>query len=289
MTTGAVLAGGVSLRFGRLKQFYPVDGEPLIDRVARILAGVADDIVVVASPSLAPYLRDTGYRIIVDDMSLPCSGPLRALATLDASLDEYIYAPVDAAWLTARGARALRNLCRENPRGLSTPVLGGGVMPMLFGCKGRGETPFLDACIETGLWGRPSHGYRASERLLIAGTVHMGVDPLEYETLNNPGLLVEPPRVEPGEGVHKLSPRSLFLDHVRALKRGDPSGAYLAFRREVGEYLGRGLRSLTVHTYKDICLHASHLGLHGMVDCSMARKGRRRIYPGAAGKFTSLF
>ncbi len=287
--TGAVLAGGVSLRFGTLKQFYRIDGEPLLYRVSRVLEEVSDRVVIAASPSLAPYLKDVGYRVIVDDMTLPCSGPLRALATLDMMLDEFIYAPVDAAWLTSRGVRALAMLCSEIPRGLATPVLGGGIMPMLFGCKRPGETPFLDACLETGWWGRPSHGYRASSSLLLAGTSSLGVDPLEYETLNNPRLLEEPPRVGHGHGVHRLAPRVFFLEHVRALKRGDPVGAYLAFRRELEEYTSRGIRSLIVHTYKDLCIHAAKLGLHGVVDCSMARKGRRRIYPGAASKFTSLF
>jgi len=46
--TGIVLAAGLSTRMGTLKQVLPVDGEPMIVRVCRLLldAGV-DDIVVI--------------------------------------------------------------------------------------------------------------------------------------------------------------------------------------------------------------------------------------------------
>lgn len=48
--SGLVLAGGRSRRMGADKALLVVDGERLVDRAARVLAGVCDEVMVAAGP-----------------------------------------------------------------------------------------------------------------------------------------------------------------------------------------------------------------------------------------------
>ena len=56
MLTGAILAGGKSLRYGSNKALEMFEGRSLIEHAVRSLVGVCDPILVVAN-DLAPYLH----------------------------------------------------------------------------------------------------------------------------------------------------------------------------------------------------------------------------------------
>lgn len=81
MVSGILLAGGKSTRFGRSKALEPFDGQPLISRVARRLAHVANEmIVVVDSKATAETLPiPKGAKVVVD--AYPGKGPLGAIYT----------------------------------------------------------------------------------------------------------------------------------------------------------------------------------------------------------------
>jgi molybdopterin-guanine dinucleotide biosynthesis protein A len=77
MLTLAILAGGMSNRMGQTKAIIPFQGEPLIQRVLDRLAGLADEVIVIA-PILQEYLS-LDVRIVQD--YLPGQGPLGGLYT----------------------------------------------------------------------------------------------------------------------------------------------------------------------------------------------------------------
>ena len=56
MLTGAILAGGKSLRYGRNKALEPFRGKSLIERAVESLRGLGDPILVIAN-DLVPYLH----------------------------------------------------------------------------------------------------------------------------------------------------------------------------------------------------------------------------------------
>lgn len=76
--TGAVLAGGRSLRMGADKAGLDLAGRPLLHHVLAALASVADDLLVVGPPDRLPPLPP-GVRAVDDHQ--PGRGPLGGVAT----------------------------------------------------------------------------------------------------------------------------------------------------------------------------------------------------------------
>jgi len=76
-TTGIVLAGGRSERFGRDKLAEPVPERPLLHLPVLALAAVCEEVLVVAAPGATPDLPDGAARVLHDGEPQP--GPLAGL------------------------------------------------------------------------------------------------------------------------------------------------------------------------------------------------------------------
>jgi molybdopterin-guanine dinucleotide biosynthesis protein A len=74
--SAAIMAGGKSKRMGQDKAWIELDGEPLIKRVADVLAEVADEVIVVAND---PRYESLGLRVVRDHW--PDGGALGGIAT----------------------------------------------------------------------------------------------------------------------------------------------------------------------------------------------------------------
>jgi molybdenum cofactor guanylyltransferase len=74
--SAAIMAGGKSTRMGQDKAWIELDGEPLIKRVADVLAEVADEVIVVAND---PRYESLGLRVVRD--RYPAAGALGGIAT----------------------------------------------------------------------------------------------------------------------------------------------------------------------------------------------------------------
>lgn len=74
--SAAIMAGGRSKRMGQDKAWIELDGEPLIKRVADVLAQVADEVIVVANE---PRYASLGLRVVKD--RYPNGGALGGIAT----------------------------------------------------------------------------------------------------------------------------------------------------------------------------------------------------------------
>lgn len=74
--SAAIMAGGKSRRMGQDKAWIELDGEPLIRRVAAVLAEVADEVLVVANE---PRYASLGLPVVPD--RYPAGGALGGIAT----------------------------------------------------------------------------------------------------------------------------------------------------------------------------------------------------------------
>jgi molybdopterin-guanine dinucleotide biosynthesis protein A len=80
--TGIVLAGGHATRFARDKLVEPIDGEPLLWRPIRVLAGVSDEVIVATAAGRSypmPGDIDTPISFVADER--PGAGPVEGLRT----------------------------------------------------------------------------------------------------------------------------------------------------------------------------------------------------------------
>lgn len=92
-TTGIVLAGGASARFGADKLVAPLEGRPLLHHALAAAAAVADRLVVVLAPrGPVPSLpTDLGVPVVVARDREPGVGPLVGLlAGLQATPDDHL-------------------------------------------------------------------------------------------------------------------------------------------------------------------------------------------------------
>ena len=96
--SAAIMAGGRSKRMGQDKAWIELDGEPLIKRVADVLAQVADEVIVVANE---PRYASLGLRVVRD--KYPEGGALGGIATGvgAAAHDTVLVAACDMPFLSA--------------------------------------------------------------------------------------------------------------------------------------------------------------------------------------------
>jgi len=129
--TGTVLAGGRSLRMGIDKTLLPMDGEPLVSRVAAAVDSVcAHTIVVTNRPeALEGITLPAGVRIAQDEVAY--QGPLGGLATaLGVAGAEWVLAvAADMPWLSADVVRKLWD-ARDGAQ-VVIPVSSKGSEPLL--------------------------------------------------------------------------------------------------------------------------------------------------------------
>jgi molybdopterin-guanine dinucleotide biosynthesis protein A len=102
--SAAIMAGGKSVRMGQDKAWIELDGEPLIARVAAVLAQVADEVIVVAND---PKYESLGLRVVRDRW--PAGGALGGIATGvgAATYDTVLVAACDMPFLSAEVWRIL--------------------------------------------------------------------------------------------------------------------------------------------------------------------------------------
>jgi len=102
--SAAIMAGGKSKRMGQDKAWIELDGEPLITRVASVLAQVADEVIVVANE---PRYASLGLRVVHD--KYPEGGALGGIATgvAAATHDTVLVAACDMPFLSAAMWRLL--------------------------------------------------------------------------------------------------------------------------------------------------------------------------------------
>ncbi len=106
---GVILAGGKSLRMGRDKALIEIDGIPLIRRLADILLGLTDHVVVSANDRAA--YKFLGLPVVTDTFN--GQGPLAGLhaAMVHSPLPLFLVVACDLPRIHAALLRRLVQLC----------------------------------------------------------------------------------------------------------------------------------------------------------------------------------
>lgn len=138
---GIILAGGQGRRLGQPKEWLEVGGIPMILRVSRVLAQVAEPVLVVGGQRAPEGLR------LVPDAAL--AGPLRALhlGMIATEAQAYLAVACDMPFLH-RGALQLL-VDRAGEAEVVLPVIGGRDQP-LCALYARACLPALAQVLEAG-------------------------------------------------------------------------------------------------------------------------------------------
>jgi molybdopterin-guanine dinucleotide biosynthesis protein A len=188
MITGAVLAGGKSLRFGKNKALHRYGGKRLIDWAIESLRPFCDTIMVVAN-DIVPYM-DMEVMLAMD--VIPHQGPLGGIYTA------LLFSP--AEWVLVKGTDMpflvpeMASLLIEAKDGFDAvvPTLSDGYDPLVALYNRRCLPAIARRLAVPG--GRKVIGfYREIKLLTIAEDKWRKVDPdaLSFKNLNTPVDLAE--------------------------------------------------------------------------------------------------
>jgi molybdopterin-guanine dinucleotide biosynthesis protein A len=144
---GLVLCGGHSRRMGLDKALLQVDGGPLVLRVARRLAEVADPVLL--APGVPGRFEATGYAELAD--AAPDGGPLGGLVAglLAAPHPHLAVVAVDMPHASPAVIRLLARVCAEGSWDAALPVTSAGSEP-LHAVYSRGAAGLLQAALAEG-------------------------------------------------------------------------------------------------------------------------------------------
>ncbi len=150
MTTGGiVLCGGRSSRMGRPKAWLPLGGEPMLLRVVRVVASVADPVVVVAAGGQALPDLPAGIEVVRDaaEGNGPVQGLAAGLVALGGRVNAAAVTGCDTPFLTSDLLRRLIDL--RGAAAACVPVLDEIPRP-LPGVYAVGVLPEVQALLAAG-------------------------------------------------------------------------------------------------------------------------------------------
>jgi len=145
LTTGVLLVGGASVRFGSPKALARLDGETLAERAWRVLGDACDGRIAVGKAADALGLP---FPVIDDaiDVRAPIAGVVAGLRA--AAHDVAVVLPVDAPLVTAELLRRLASACPDAAFTQSGPLPGAyrrTALPALEAALAEGRLKLRDA------------------------------------------------------------------------------------------------------------------------------------------------
>ena len=151
---GFVQAGGGSTRFGKDKALVRFSGQTMLERTARLLSNVCDDVFIIA-PEKRYDIRDR--RILPDRW--PGEGPLSGIVTALHHLEEVcngapqilaLILGCDLPFLTAEFLAHLRERASRSKALVVVPQSAGGLEP-LCACWNPAAVAKLQAAFDSGV------------------------------------------------------------------------------------------------------------------------------------------
>lgn len=179
---GVILCGGESSRMGSPKAWLDFGGEPLLTRIARVVAEAAWPIVVVAAPGQDVPPLPASIEIVRDPVSGrgPLVGIAAGLTAIASRAEAAFVSSTDAPFLNAaliRRLHALRGAMYE----VAVPRTGGRHHPLsaIYGSSVRETIANLLAedRLRTSLVLERARTLVADEALLLAGEELAAADP----------------------------------------------------------------------------------------------------------------
>lgn len=110
LLSAAILAGGASRRMGTDKALLMLAGQTLLERAISVLAGVADDVIVVGD---RPAYHAFGVPVVRD--AYPSTGPIGGIATAlqFAQHDDVLVVACDMPFLSSQLLFAMADMPRS--------------------------------------------------------------------------------------------------------------------------------------------------------------------------------
>ncbi|OGS42809.1 MAG: hypothetical protein A3K67_04475 [Euryarchaeota archaeon RBG_16_62_10] len=209
MLSGAVLSGGLGTRMGKEKGMMVLGGVPLVRRVADIVAGVTDEVIVSVGPGKSSLYRGVvGDKArIVEDREADI-GPLEGMSrAFEAAEGEYvIVSPCDTPFLKQELCRSISSKARGMDG--AVPVVRGYLEP-LHGAYDRVRClRAIERAIKEG-------GRRATEVVETLDIMRIDEEDLRafdpelssFENLNSPEAMKEAERRLASDPGHMPQPR----------------------------------------------------------------------------------
>ena len=167
LTTGVLLVGGASARFGSPKPLVRLGGETLAERAWRALGEACDERIAVGKSADALGLP---FPVLDDaiDVRAPIAGVVAGLRA--AAHDVAVILPVDTPLVTAELLRGLAAACRD------AAITDNGPLP---GAYRRAALPALEAALADGR-------LKLRDTLATLDTVIVDADPELLANVNTP-------------------------------------------------------------------------------------------------------
>ncbi|GEM_PF-3399584 len=251
-----ILAGGKSIRFGRDKLTYRIDGKEILVRVIEAAQAVAGKVVlsVRREEDGERLSKLTGLEYRVDE-PLPCTGPIRGVLS-SIKRENTLLLPADLPWMDGDALRSFLDVCESFSAqicGLLWSSTQKYLDPMIALIKSTEPLVYVRrACGLKGVRVTDVHRAASSIAMVSAG---MLVDPWRFLDVDRPEDLIL--RDEEREGWNEeillLIPRNLgnpYRKAIEGLERGSLDQVREMFNLELGMF--RGVENVRAHVAKDI-------------------------------------
>lgn len=260
--TAVVLAGGLSKRFGANKLLWKVCGEHMVARVYRTLSAVAEDVYLsVRKPNQGLMLAKAAgvdpSRLVVDQASLGCSGPMAGIVTaaLKTDADLLLVAPGDMPFLTPRALERFIRLFISSAADSGSVLYASGDVEALLQIHRVSwiRESGVDLSRMRGKLARASDLLRFSPRLALVGAGCLTRDAMLFTNVNTSNDLGS------GRPVSDLALTAVQLmgfgpkaSHaVKLFHRGRFRSSAGIFNSEGDYYVSRNVKLLAAHAYAD--------------------------------------
>lgn len=262
MLVGVMLAGGLSKRLDGDKYLIKFHGKTLAGRVLKALKKVSDETVISVRDSRRgeEIIQDSGIeaKIVLDDLSLKCSGPLRGIISAMSRIDgdEYLIVPGDLPRIDSLTLRNFLRSSRKMGAEVGSIVWGNGeVSATLLYVKSTLRETLKEVCRIHEQSSKATDVHRASSKLYLIHVPEIIDDFNKLADVDFPQDLTNPLH-PPQEGILSKSLLLLSMSHyfLKALKLeaekclDEASQLYLS---EAEKYLEKGVAHLALHAFID--------------------------------------
>lgn len=198
-TLGVVMAGGRNTRYGGLKAFAEVGGQPIVQRVVDILRAATDDVVVVANDQTAYAALGLPMRSDVVEGKGALGGLLTALRwSSEAGFDGVFTMACDMPFASAGLAQQIRDRARREDADVVAPESGSrrGLEPLFAWYANACLAPIEDAIARNDHRMISFHDRVRVARLPIEEVRRFGEPTILFMNVNTPEELAEAQRIE---------------------------------------------------------------------------------------------
>uniref|UniRef100_A0A7C5Y9J0 Molybdenum cofactor guanylyltransferase n=1 Tax=Caldiarchaeum subterraneum TaxID=311458 RepID=A0A7C5Y9J0_CALS0 len=258
---GVILSGGVAKRFGADKALFPVDGVPMIHRVAASMSHAVSEVwISVKQEDRGRQLAEvcnpfaTGY--LVDSFNF---GPLSGLFTAAEKIhaDAFLTCSNDVPWIRPATFTKIVERFKQNPYSSMSIVWGNGATEPLIQVVRRDKAKrYVNEFLETRKnLIRSSDILRSSETIYLIYGGNLTQNPYEFSNVNTVSEVTNPKPRGVFKGLVNQDVTVETFEHFRrsvdCVKRRDFKAAGFEHIYESLGFLSKGVVGLAEHAIYD--------------------------------------